>query len=1081
MKNLITILCVMGLLFVFTFAGILSNLNTQNKVKDDSGSIQDNKNDLANTNSKMRKIWVFFKDKGFKDHLNYEHALATMANKLTQGSIERRKKVLRKDNIITFEDVPVCEDYITKVKQLGVKIRTKSRWLNAISVEANTEQIDKIREFPFINEIKDVAVFRSQKPMEIEETRSSQYVISKVNNYNFNYGLSFDQLQHIRVPEVHQMGLSGKGVLICIMDTGFRKDHEVFQYVNIVAERDFIFNDDDTQTDPNNPFDSSDRHGTFTWSNLAGFKEGKLIGPAFGADFLLAKTEYTLSERMVEEDYWVAAAEWADSLGAQVISSSLGYTKWYTIEDLDGNTATITKAADRAVKLGIVVVTSAGNERTTYWGYISPPADGDSVIAVGAYNIYFDALAFFSSPGPTYDGRIKPEVCASGVNNYSADNRSISNYKRVSGTSLSCPLVAGVTALILEQHPTWTPIDVRNALMYTASQHELPDNDLGWGIVDAYKAVFDTAATISVQNITYDDDNIGKSQGNSNNLPEPAETIELSGTLSCRGKIEQSKYSISLSTNDPFIKLSDSIEYVEGLVSYGKVEITNAFSFTIDQNTPENHLAEFYFTIKDELNNTWEQVLAMKVVIQRSIAGTVSSAATGYGIDNAIVTWTKLDNESNRIIEIDTVRTEANGNYTLSLVGGDYAVQVYANGYSSEDASILSIPEEISQLDFYLNIADFQIYPYSFRIDIIPGSEFVETLEISNTGNIPLFYNIQEKNPLSSSSNKSFTKPEILLRSDPNDGISYDLKEVFCKSNSQRLFLKITTYQEIVSNNQWNISVFLDTDFDQKTGYKVAGIGADYQISYVKSRVNLSKYNNGLWENKNFSASTSSGKKQFTFIFDPSLIGNPEIFSLAVMLHEDDTSDSCITRDIIPDDGGLSKVIFSRYKSDWLTIEKPYNIVPPGTSDNVQLIISFPDSVEEYYGTELILSTNSPKYGETAIPIYLGDIKGDINTDIANNHKLPTHFDLDQNYPNPFNSQTKIRFSLPYSSKVNLMVVNSLGQNVITLYSSELIAGFHTLYWDGRNEERVDVSSGIYFIKLEAGKWNKIIKAILLR
>ncbi|MFX0139378.1 MAG: FlgD immunoglobulin-like domain containing protein, partial [Candidatus Hodarchaeota archaeon] len=153
----------------------------------------------------------------------------------------------------------------------------------------------------------------------------------------------------------------------------------------------------------------------------------------------------------------------------------------------------------------------------------------------------------------------------------------------------------------------------------------------------------------------------------------------------------------------------------------------------------------------------------------------------------------------------------------------------------------------------------------------------------------------------------------------------------------------------------------------------------------------------------------------------------------------------------------------------------------PGTSDNVQLIISFPDSAEDYYGTELILSTNSPKYGETIIPIYLGDIKGDIKTDMANDNKIPTRFDLEQNFPNPFNSQTQIRFSLPSPSKVKLMVINLLGQNTKTLYSAELNAGIHTLYWDGKNNEGVDISSGIYLINLEAGKWNKIIKALLLR
>jgi len=1034
MKNFAAFLCVMGMLFLFTFGGIVSQSERVSQVKDHPEYSQDDVKNLTNSDQETKKVWIFFKDKGFNDQINHEHSLKAMAVKLTPRSLERRKKVLKGDNLFTFEDIPVFEDYVEQVKQIGVKIRTRSRWLNAISIEANSEQIEKIRDLSFVKEFKNVAAFKRNDPWKIQEMQSPPYLTKSVNSYNIDYGLSFDQLQNIRVPEVHQKGLSGKGVLICIMDAGFHKDHEVFQHINIVAERDFIFNDDDTQIDPNNPFDSSDSHGTITWSNLAGFKEGKLIGPAFGADFLLAKTEYTISETRVEEDYWVAAAEWADSLGAQIISSSLGYLDWYTYEDLDGNTATITKAADRAVKLGIVVVTSAGNWRTTDWGHINPPADGDSVIAVGAFDFYTNEIAFFSSPGPTFDGRIKPEVCAGGANNYSADNRGISSYLRAAGTSVSCPLVAGVAALVLEQHPNWTPMDVRNALMYTASQYEHPDNDLGWGVIDAYDAIFDTAVIISVKNIIFDDDNVGNSKGNRNNLPEPGETIELSGNLFCRGKIVQNKYAVSLTTQDPFIKIFDSDEQIDGLVSFGKVEMARAFSFAIDENIPENHLVEFYFAIKNELNNTWEQLLTVKVVIQRNIAGKVTSAETGYEIENAMVTWTKLDEVSNRIVVIDTVRTGTNG--------------------------------------------DFQIYPYSFRFDVIPGNEFVETLKITNTGEAPLFYNIQENNPISSSYNNSFTKSEILLRSDPNDGIPYDLQGIYCEQDSQKLSFKITTYQEIASRNDWNLSIFIDTDLDQKTGFKVGRIGADYQLSVVESDNKLLKYKDGVWEYEYIYMSTTIGSNQLGFQFYHSAIGDPEIFRLVTVLYEGDKNDSRVVRDVIPDDGGLSDVTISRYISDWLTIEKPFNIILPGASDNVQLLISFPDSAEEYYGTELILSTNSPKYGEIVIPIYFGDI----HTDMVNNNKVPIRFDLEQNFPNPFNNHTKIRFSLPFPSKVKLNIVNSIGQDVITIYDSELKDGIHTFYWDGKNERGVDISSGIYFIKLEAGKWNKkIIKALLLR
>ena len=218
---------------------------------------------------------------------------------------------------------------------------------------------------------------------------------------------------------------------------------------------------------------------------VGGFEEDSLIGSAYGASFALAKTEMIDSEVVAEEDNWVAGIEWADSLGADVVTSSLGYNEWYTYEDMDGNTALCTIAADLAVSKGMVVVNAAGNERPYAWHYIIAPADGDSVIAVGAVDLQ-GKLTSFSSAGPTYDGRIKPDVLACGYRTFCAS--SSGGYTRMDGTSLSTPLVAGVCALLLEAHPDWSPIQVREALWNTASRADNPDNLMGYGIVNAAKA-----------------------------------------------------------------------------------------------------------------------------------------------------------------------------------------------------------------------------------------------------------------------------------------------------------------------------------------------------------------------------------------------------------------------------------------------------------------------------------------------------------------------------------------------------------------------------------------------------------------
>ena len=157
-----------------------------------------------------------------------------------------------------------------------------------------------------------------------------------------------------------------------MLDAGFRTSHEVFREARLIAQWDFVNNDGDVSQDLGDPNDYSDAHGTATWSILGGYRPGQLVGPAYGAEFLLAKTESEKFERPVEEDYWVAGIEWAESLGAEVVSSSLGYTDWYTFADMDGRTAVTTRAANRAAGLGVVVVNAAGNERVNARGQSSP-------------------------------------------------------------------------------------------------------------------------------------------------------------------------------------------------------------------------------------------------------------------------------------------------------------------------------------------------------------------------------------------------------------------------------------------------------------------------------------------------------------------------------------------------------------------------------------------------------------------------------------------------------------------------------------------------------------------------------------
>ncbi|MFQ5453939.1 MAG: S8 family serine peptidase, partial [Candidatus Zixiibacteriota bacterium] len=297
--------------------------------------------------------------------------------------------------------------------------------------------------------------------------------------------------QFIKAVKLHRAGLSGKGVTIALFDTGYEINHRAFDSTNIIATYDFINNDatvDELEcTDPFNLQQTF--HGTFTLGITGGYVPDSLIGVAPEADYILAKTEISCNgtEIKLEEDNWVAAAEWADSIGTDIISSSLGYTEFtdsgsYTFDDLDGNTALITRAADIAASKNILVVNSAGNDRLRPWGHIVTPADGDSVLAVGAV-MPDSSLAAFSSPGPTSDGQIKPDIVTLGVGVFSAFHQG--GFASGNGTSFSAPLTAGGAALALEHDATLTAIELLNLIRQTGIKFDTPDNNFGYGLYDA--------------------------------------------------------------------------------------------------------------------------------------------------------------------------------------------------------------------------------------------------------------------------------------------------------------------------------------------------------------------------------------------------------------------------------------------------------------------------------------------------------------------------------------------------------------------------------------------------------------------
>lgn len=452
------------------------------------------------------RYWIYFKDKGdFKPGViltagseGYNLAISG----LTDKALWRRSKVLAPEVIVGYHDIPVKQEYINEIKSLGLTIQAVSKWLNAVSIIVKKDKLEQIKKLGIVEKIEGVG-FLERVKITSSKNNSVYTYLPPVSKTKYDYGYSYWQNEQINVPKLHNMNVTGFGTIVGMCDDGFNwRKHEALMTRSVKGNYDWIFKDDSVQyqVNPNQiPGDSYDQdgHGTATMSTLGGFFQGQLIGPAFDVDFYLSKTEAGASETPVEEDYWLEGVEWMESRGAEVISSSLIYKPFdlpnnnYSYKDMDGKTTIIVRAADHAAMLGIVVVNSMGNESQTQPPSIVSPPDGEHVIAVGAVDSA-GHIAYFSSNGPTSDGRMKPEVVAMGVDVYAASSYSFTydtaGYSYVSGTSFSGPLTAGVCALILSVHPELTPDQVKEALKMTANKKDSPNNVYGWGLVNAYDA-----------------------------------------------------------------------------------------------------------------------------------------------------------------------------------------------------------------------------------------------------------------------------------------------------------------------------------------------------------------------------------------------------------------------------------------------------------------------------------------------------------------------------------------------------------------------------------------------------------------
>lgn len=425
----------------------------------------------AELNAQNKKFAVFFNRKlnGNPYSLNNPQAY------LSPRAIQRRQV---QNLSVDSTDLPVIPSFLDGIRNTGASVLYQMRWLNGAVIDCNDAQYQSILSLPYVLNINPL---NSRIPVGPVERRSRNGIQS------LDYGSSLGQNNQLEMDSMHAWGYRGEGKLIAVMDAGFLNvnTHPAFTHLmqgqKIIGTRDLVARDNDVYQDH--------WHGGAVLSNIGGYLPGSLIGGAYQANYFLIRSEDAGSENEIECAYWVVGLELADSAGADIVNSSLGYTTFdtqslnYNYNTLNGETSMASRAASMAASKGMVVVNSAGNEGNNagWGGWISVPADARNILAAGAID-NSGLQAGFSGKGPTPDGRIKPDLVAMGLGAVTADVSANSGVMVNNGTSFSAPILSGLVAGFWQAHPSLNAFEVMNALKNSASNRDNPNASLGWGI-----------------------------------------------------------------------------------------------------------------------------------------------------------------------------------------------------------------------------------------------------------------------------------------------------------------------------------------------------------------------------------------------------------------------------------------------------------------------------------------------------------------------------------------------------------------------------------------------------------------------
>jgi len=447
--------------------------------------------------AQVEDAWVYLNAK--PDSQQYLSNPLTM---LTQRSLDRRTT----QNIaLDFSDVPVYQSYIDQVEAVdGISVMAKSKWLNALHVRGTQAQITALTNFPFVSRI-DFA----DKTLNLPSKNTVQKAISPVNKtmettVDFNYGNSLNQIQMLNGQVLHQQNYTGSGKIIAVMDGGFPAVNTIAPFARLRDNNQILGGYD--YVNRNEDFYTGISHGTLVLSTMGGYVDGQLVGTAPDASYYLFITEDGNNEGPLEESLWVEAAEEADRLGVDIITTSLGYSTFdnlnysHTYADMNGTTTFSARGLDIAFSRGMICVVSAGNEGAKPWHYITTPSDALHALTVGAVNAEGN-FASFSSYGPSSDGRVKPDVAAQGA--AAVLSNTSGSIVTANGTSFSAPITAGMVASLWQALPGKTNSEIMQLIKESASIYNNPNDQIGYGIPDFSAALNSALGVDQVQKASF--------------------------------------------------------------------------------------------------------------------------------------------------------------------------------------------------------------------------------------------------------------------------------------------------------------------------------------------------------------------------------------------------------------------------------------------------------------------------------------------------------------------------------------------------------------------------------------------------